>query len=104
MVLYVRKYDIRPGKAEEFAEWAKSVRNRMFAVPGIIELRAYRPATGNRQVVVIYEFADMTAWAAWQSNEDIQKLGEEARTYITNVSRELWGPSPIIPEPIRPGQ
>ena len=57
MVLYVRKYDIRPGNAEEFV-----------------------------------------------SNEDIQKLGEEARTYITNMSRELWGPSPIIPEPIRPGQ
>ena len=104
MVLYVRKYDIRPGKAEEFAEWAKSARDRMFAVPGIVELRAYRPATGNRQVVVTYEFADMSAWAAWQSNEDIQKLGDEARTYITNVSRELWGPSPIIPEPIRPGQ
>ena len=104
MVLYVRKYDIRPENAEDFAEWAESARGRMFAVPGIIELRVYRPATGKHQVAVTYEFADMNAWATWQSNEDIQKLREEARTYITNVSTELWGPSPIIPEPIRPGQ
>ena len=67
-------------------------------------LRAYRPATGSYQVAVTLEFADMNAWASWQSNEDIQKLLDEARTYLTNVSYELWGPSPIVPEPIRPGQ
>ena len=104
MVLYVGKYDIRPEKAGEYAEWAKSAMGRMFAMPGIVELRAYRPVTGSYQVAVTYEFADMNAWAAWSSNEDMLKLWDEARTYITNVSYELWGPSPIVSEPIRPGQ
>ncbi len=104
MVLYVEKWDIRPEKAGEYAEWAKSTMRRMFAVPGIVEFRAYRPVTGSYQVAVTLEFADMNAWASWQSNEDIQKLLDEARTYLTNVSYELWGPSPIVPEPIRPGQ
>ena len=104
MVLYVGKYDIRPEKAGEYAEWAKSAMGRMFAVPGIVELRGYRPVTGSYQVAITYEFADMNAWAAWSSNEDIQKLWDEARAYLTNVSYELWGPSPIVPEPIRPGQ
>ena len=104
MVLYVGKYDVRPEKAKEYSEWAKSAMGRMLAIPGIVELRGYRPATGSYQVAVTYEFADMNAWAAWQSNEDMQKLWEEARAYLTNVSYELWGPSPIISEPIRPGQ
>ena len=104
MVLYVGKYDIRPEKASEYVEWAKSAIARMSAIPGIVEFRAYRPATGSYQVALTYEFADMKAWAAWNSNEDIQKLWDEAREYITNVSYELWGPSPIVPEPIRPGQ
>jgi heme-degrading monooxygenase HmoA len=76
----------------------------MFAVPGIVEFRGYRPVTGSYQVAVTYEFADMNAWAAWNSNEDIQKLWDEARAYLTNMSYELWGPSPVVPEPIRPGQ
>ena len=103
MVLYVGKYDIRPEKASEYAEQAKSAIARMLAIPGIVEFRGYRPATGSYQVALTYEFADMKAWAAWNSNEDIQKLWDEARQYITNVSYELWGPSPVVPEPIRPG-
>lgn len=104
MVLYVGKYDIRPEKVGEYAGWAKSAMARMFAIPGIIEFRGYRPVTGSYQVALTYEFADMKAWAVWNSNEDIQKLWDEARAYITNVSYELWGSSPIVPEPIRPGQ
>ena len=101
MVLYVGKYDIRPEKAGEYAEWAKSAIAQMSAIPGIVEFRAYRPATGSYQVALTYEFADMKAWAAWNSNEDIQKLWDEAREYITNVSYELWGPSPVVPEPAK---
>ena len=103
MVLYVTKWDIRPEKAEAYAQWAESAIRRALGVPGVVEFRAYRPATGSYQVVETYEFADMAAWAAWQSNEDVQKGLDEARAYITNVSSELWGPSPIVPEPIRPG-
>ena len=104
MVLYVGKWDIRPEKAGEYAEWAKSAMGRILAIPGVVEFRGYRPATGNHQVVVTYEFTDMSSWAAWNSSEEMQKLSDEARTYITNASYELWGPSPIVPEPIRPGQ
>ena len=104
MVLFVAKWDVRPDKADRYAEWAKSAISRIFAVTGVVEFRGYRPATGCHQVVVTYEFADMNAWADWNSNEDIQILWDEARLYVTNMSNELWGPSPIVPEPIRPGQ
>ena len=103
MVLYVTKWDILPDKVEAYAEWAKSAIPRVLAIPGVVEIRGYRPATGAHQIVVTYEFADLAAWAAWESNEESQKINDEGRTYITNVSSELWGPSPIVTEPIRPG-
>jgi len=53
--------------------------------------------------VVTFEFADMAAWAAWHTHEDAQKVLDELRTLTLNVTTELWGPSPVVPEPIRPG-
>ena len=102
MVLYVMKWDILPDKVEAYTKWTESAIRRSLAVPGVVELRAYRPATGASQIVITYEFADLAAWAAWQADEDMQKVTDELRNLTTNVSRELWGPSPVAPEPIRP--
>jgi quinol monooxygenase YgiN len=104
MVLYVMKWDILPDKVKAYLEWTQGAISRTLAVPGVVEFRAYRPATGESQVVVTYEFADMAAWAAWHDHEDMQKVLDELYTLTTNVSRELWGPSPVVPEPIRPGK
>ena len=104
MVIYVMKWDIHPDKAEAYLNWTKSAIQRTLAVPGVVEFRAYRPASGTSQVVVTYEFADMAAWAAWQAHEDVQKVLDELHTLATNVSLELWGPSPVVPAPIRPGK
>ena len=104
MVLYVHKWNIRPEKAGAYANWAKSTIPRLLAVPGVVELRGYRTATGAHHVVLTYEFADMAAWAAWQSNEDVQKSRDELDAYATDVTSELWGPSPVIPKPIKPGK
>ena len=104
MVLYVGKWNIRPEKAGEYGEWAKSAISRMFTVPGIVEFRAYRPATGPYEVVVIFEFADMNAWASWHSNDDTIKLRQETSLYCDDINYELWGPSPVVPEPVRPGK
>lgn len=103
MVLYIMKWDILPDKVEAYLKWTEGAIQRTLAVPGVVEFRAYRPATGASQVVVTYEFADLAAWAAWQAHEDIQKILDELRTLTVNVTTELWGPSPVVPEPIRPG-
>ncbi len=104
MVLYVLKWDILPDKVEAYTKWTESARRRILAVPGLVEFRAYRPATGASQVVVTWEFADMAAWAAWYMHEDSQKVMDELRTLTANLTTELWGPSPVVPQPIRPGK
>lgn len=45
----------------------------------------------------------MAAWAAWQELEAVQGVLTELHTLATDVTTELWGPSPIVPQPIRPG-
>lgn len=103
MVIYVVKWDIHPDKVEAYLEWVKGAVPRSLAVPGVVAFRAHRSAAGAPQVVVTYEFADMAAWAAWWNHEDIQQVLNELHTLALNVTTELWGPSPVVPEPIRPG-
>jgi antibiotic biosynthesis monooxygenase (ABM) superfamily enzyme len=103
MVLYVTKYDVRPEKAEAFTKWAtESAIPRILEIPGMVELRSYRPATGSHQIAVTYEFTDMAACAAWLAHPDYQAMMAEFRTLGTNFTAELWGPSPVVPEPLRP--
>jgi antibiotic biosynthesis monooxygenase (ABM) superfamily enzyme len=104
MVLYVQKYDIVPGKTDEFIEWAKAAIPQILSAPGIVELRSYRPAVSDCQIATTYEFADMASWAEWQASATMQQLLTEVRTFTTNFRTELWGPSPVVPAPLRPGQ
>ena len=104
MVLVVMKWDIHPDKMETYLKWTESAIKRTLAAPGVVEFRAYRPATGASQVVVTYEFADLATWTAWYGNEDVQKVLNELRTLTLNVNTEVWGPSPVVPAPIRPGK
>ena len=104
MVLFVMKWDIHPDKVEAYMKWTESAIKRTLAAPGVVEFRAYRPVSGASQVVVTYEFADLATWAAWNGNQDVQKVLEELRTLTLNVNIELWGPSPVVPAPIRPGK
>ncbi len=102
MVLYVVKYVIHPDKMEAFSKWAEGAVKRTLTTPGLVEYRAYRPVTGPSQVVSTYEFADMAAWAAWQGTEVMQTLNAELHTFTLDVTAELWGPSPVVPAPLRP--
>ena len=104
MVLLVMKWDIHPDKAEAYLKWTEGAIRGTLAVPGVVEFRAYRPAAGASQAVITYEFADMMAWAKWQSNQDVQDILIELHTLVLNVSTELWGPSPVVPAPIQPGR
>jgi len=103
MVLYCFKWNVHPDKVEAYMAWAGSAIQRTLAAGGVTELRAYRPASGPFQVVITYEFADMVDWAAWQDKADVQAVISEAHTVATDITTELWGPSPVVPQPIRPG-
>jgi len=104
MVLYVMKWNIHPDKVEAYLKWTESAIQRALAVPGVVELRVYRPATGAHQIVAAYEFADFAAWAAWYSNAEVQKIVDELHTIAIDVTTDLWGPARNVPKPLRPGK
>jgi len=104
MVLYVAKWNIHPDKVEAYNKWVGDAIRRVLALPGVVEFRAYRGAAGTSQVVCTYEFADLAGWAAFWSSEEHRKLRDELYTLATDVTAELWGPSPVVPKPIRPGK
>ena len=104
MVLAVIKWDIHPDKTEAYLKWVPSAMQRDLAVPGVVEFRAYRMFVGSPQIVTTFEFADVAAWAAWQSSADVQNVLSELRTLALNVTSEVWGPSPVVPAPVRPGK
>ena len=101
-VLFVCKWNINPDKTEEYAKWAQSAIQRQLAVPGVVEFRAYRGVTGDAEVITNYEFSDIVSWASWRDNDDVQKVTNELFSLALNVRSELWGPSPVVPKPIRP--
>ena len=68
------KWDIHPDKAEAYLKWTGEAIKGTLGVKGVVEFRAYRPASGASQAVVTYEFADMATWAAWQAHENTQKI------------------------------
>lgn len=84
-------------------EWTKGAIPRNLAVPGVVEFRAYRPVSGAHQMIITYEFADLAAWAAFYDHKDIQQSLDEARGFTTDLTAELRGASPVVPEAIRPG-
>ena len=105
MLLMVLEWDIRPDKVDAYREWAQGAIPRNLAASGIVEFRAYRMLAGPPpgQVVVTYEFADVEAWAKWSTDPGVEQTHQEIRSYVENFSTELWGPSPVVQEPIRPG-
>ena len=102
MVLYVSKWNIHPDKLEAYNKWTGQAIKRTVGAPGVVEFRGYRPDSGSHQVVVTWEFPDLATWAAWISNDDVQLARTELRTLATDVTDELWGPSAIVPVPVRP--
>jgi hypothetical protein len=103
MVQQVMTYDLALGVDQQaYQAWAKSTVGTMMRQPGLVEFRAYRNMLGTPQVRTTTE---------WQSLADYEKfslgawqpLEAELRTMATHIRVELWGPSPLVPEPLRPG-
>jgi antibiotic biosynthesis monooxygenase (ABM) superfamily enzyme len=101
-VLAVVKSDLRPEMAVAWAEYAKVNIPVLLTIPGLVEHRVYRTIAGSSFYVATYEFTDLVAYAAWRSHPESERIWVEAHTYLENISVELWGPSPVVPAPLRP--
>jgi len=105
MIENCQTYDFLPGIDQQaYSEFAKKAIGAVLQAPGLVEFRAYRNMLGSPQVRLVTVWQTLEDWARFGESAAWQALEAEMRTFIVNNHTELWGPSPVVPEPLRPGR
>lgn len=97
-------YDFVHGFDQQaYQEWAKKAIGTVLQSPGIIEFRAHRNILGFPYVRSTSVWKSLADWANFAESPEWQNIETELRgKFATNVKVEIWGPSPVVPEPLRP--
>ncbi|MEE9610903.1 MAG: antibiotic biosynthesis monooxygenase [Desulfatiglandales bacterium] len=98
-------FELLPGKDQAtYQELAKAVVAMALEAPGVVELRGHRNMLGSPQARFTSVWKSLVDWAKFNESPEWQEAWAEMSPYLTNLRLEIWGPSPIIPEPLHPGQ
>ena len=97
-------YDLLPGVSQDsYGAWAKKAMSTTLKQTGLIEFRAHRNILGSPQVRTTSVWKSGADWIAF-ADSAWKPLEQELRGLATNLRMEAWGPSPLVPEPLRPGK
>lgn len=104
MVEAILLYDLERGvDLQAYVAWAKKTIAAVLKAPGVVEYRASRNLVGSPQVRSITVFKTLADWQKFAESEVWKTAESELRTQFASVIHiELWGPSPIVPEPLKP--
>jgi len=95
-------YDLLPGVSQDtYGAWAKKAISTTLAQPGLVEFRAHRNILGSPEVRTTSVWRSGVDWIAFAEG-GWKSLEQELRGLATNLRMEAWGPSPVVPEPLRP--
>ena len=98
-------WDFLPGTDQKaFAEFAKNSIATFLKAPGLIEYRANRNVLGSPQSRATTVWQSLSDWAKFAHSKEWAAIETQLRTFVTNIHVEIWGPSPTVPKPLRPGQ
>ena len=97
-------YDLKSGiDLQAYQEWAKKAIGIILGSPGIIEFRAHRNVLGTPYVRSTTVWKSLTDWSNFVEGGQWKQLEMELRAkFAHNIQVGIWGPSPIVPEPLRP--
>ena len=105
MIEVNKTYDLLPGiDLQAYSESAKKWIGTLLQATGFVEFRAHRNLLSSPQVRSTFVWETLADWARFAESAERQELESELRTFATNIKIEIWGPSPVVPEPIRPGK
>ena len=98
-------YDLLPGvDMQDWVEWASKVIAAILKAPGVVELRSHRNMVGSPLMRTTSVWQTQADWAKFNESAEWQALMFEFRDmWATNIRFAIWGPSPNVPEPLRPG-
>ena len=96
-------YDLLPNFDQKaYTEWAKKTVGGILKASGLIEFRANRNMLGDPQVRSTSVWKTLADWANYVDSDEWKTREQEARGFVKNIKVEIWGPSPIVTEPLRP--
>lgn len=96
-------YDFIPNfDVAAYTKVARDATQIMLSSKGFIEFRANRNLMGSPNVRRTSVWQSLSDYAAMAQSPEFQKITEEFRKFVTNIDVQIWGPSPISPEPICP--
>lgn len=95
-------YDLVPGiDLKAYTDLTRRATAFMMAADGFVEFRAHRNMCGSPQVRRTSVWESIVHWAAVAQTTEYQNLTKEFRMFVTNLDVQIWGPSPLAPEPVR---
>ena len=98
-------WDYLPGMDKKaYAEFAKNAVATFMKAPGLIEFRANRNVLGSPQARATTVWKSLGDWAKFGETKEWATVQAQLRTFVTNIRVEIWGPSPLVPKPVRPGK
>jgi len=103
MIEVNKTYDLLPGIDQQaYGQAAQEMIRMMLQAPGIIEFRANRNMLGSPQVRITTLWEALADWAKFAESAERYALEFELLAFTTNINVQLWGSSPVVPEPLRP--
>ncbi|HKR47385.1 MAG TPA: antibiotic biosynthesis monooxygenase [Paraburkholderia sp.] len=99
----VHKFDVLANADRQgYAELMKKIVEALLRAPGLVEIRANRNLLGSPEVRATSVWERLADWEAARESEPLTALDAESRRYVGNMSIELWEPSNLLPQPVRP--
>jgi hypothetical protein len=96
-------YDFIPNfDVAAYTKVARDATQIMLSSKGFVEFRANRNMMGSPNVRRTSVWQSLSDYAVMSQSPEFQKVTQEFRKFVTNIDVQIWGPSPISPDPIRP--
>lgn len=87
-----------------YGEWVKKTVSSLAKQPGMVEFRANRNFLGSPQIRSSTVWQSLDDWSKFTEGDVWPSMLAELHGFASNVKVELWGPSPVVPEPVRPAK
>ena len=103
MVEVNKTYDLLPGVDEQsYFEHARIAIRKVLRAPGIVEIRCYRSLLSPPRMRLAFVWQTLSDWAKFAESPERRELEGELLKFATSIDIELWRPSPVVPETVRP--
>ncbi len=101
MIEVIVRYDLTPELDEQnYQLWTRKAVQRLMQAPGVVQISANRSLI-SATVRIVLTWENAACWGAFADKPEWQKLISELTGFTREVNVELWGSSPLVPEPLR---